>query len=44
MYLDEKGGEGSLMDVYVLEHIVSLLDGCLRNLVGMKYSWPRTFV
>ena len=21
-----------------------LLDGCLKNLVGMKYSWPRTCI
>ena len=32
------------MHVYVWEHIASLttepLNGCLRNLVGMKCSWP----
>ena len=42
IYLDEGRGWGVLMHVYVLEHIVSLatepIDGCLRNLVGMKYS------
>ena len=27
------------MHVYVSEHIVSPLNGCLQNLVGMKCSW-----
>ena len=46
IYLGEgKGGGGALMHVYVLEHIITLsvfptepLDGCLRNLIEMKYS------
>ena len=47
MYLfrRRKGG-GALMHVYVLENVVIAfttepLDGYLRNLVGMKCSWPR---
>ena len=50
MYLGEgKGGGGALMHVYVWEHIViafttESLDGCFRNLVGMKCSWPRTCI
>ena len=36
------------MHVYVWEHIASLttepLNGCLRNLVGMKCSWPGTCI
>ena len=53
IYLGEKGGGGSLMHVYVWKHIVSLyyrtattelLNGCLRNFVGMKCSWPGTCI
>ena len=45
IYLGEKGG----VHVYEWEHIVSAfttepLDGCLRNLVGMKCSWSLTSV
>ena len=33
------------MHVYVWEHITTeLLNGCLRNLVGMKCSWPGTCI
>ena len=37
------------MQVYVWEHIVSLYyktayNGCLQNLVGMKCSWPGTYI
>ena len=36
------------MHVYIWEHLVSNttepLDGYLRNLVGMKYSWSLTSV
>ena len=49
MYLfRRRKGTGALMHIYVWEHIVSLyittepFDGCLRNWVGMQYSWPHT--
>ena len=41
IYLREKGGGGALMHAYVWEHIVN---GCLRNLVGMKCLWSLTSV
>ena len=49
MYLfRRKRGGGALMHVYVWEHIAAFttvpLDGCLRNLVGMKCSWSLTSV
>ena len=49
IYLGEKGGGGgALMHVYVWEHIAAFttvpLDGCLRNLVGIKCSWSLTSV
>ena len=47
IYLGEKRGV-ALMHVYVWEHIAAfttvLLDGWLRNLVGMKCSWSLTSV
>ena len=49
IYLDEgKGGYTiACISAYICIGTQSafaseLLDGCLRNLVGMKYSWPRT--
>ena len=49
IYLDEGSGVMQLcMYKIVWEHIVSLttepLNGCLRNFVGMKYSWSLTSV
>ena len=47
IYLREKGGGVALMHVYVWEHIAfttELLNGCLRNLVGIKCSWSLTSV
>ena len=45
MYIFRRRKGGALMHVYVWEHKViafttELLNECLRNLVGMKCSWP----
>ena len=42
----KEGEGGSLMHVYVWEHIVhpiEQIDGCWPNLVEMKLSWPCTY-
>ena len=51
IYLGEgkEGCTNACMHVYVWEHIVIAfttepLGGCLRNLVGIKCSWPRTCI
>ena len=47
IYLGKERG-GAVMHMYVWEHTVSFttepLDGCLRNLIGMKFSWPCTCI
>ena len=45
----KEGCTNACMHVYVWEHIVIAfttepLNGCLRNLVGMKCSWPSTCI
>ena len=49
IYLDEGRGGGVHLCMYMYWNTKSaftteLLDGCLRNLVGMKYSWSLTSV